>query len=326
MATYRKTKTGWRVEICINRVRDSATRTTKAEARAWADQREGEIRDGRPAGGGELTVGDVFTRYSREISTKKRGMRWEQVRLLKLGRDKLAQVPLDTLTKTELIDWRDRRLAEVSPGSVIREMTLVAHALDVARSEWELIDVNPMADVKKPRAPRPRTRRPTDDESDRLVLALGWWEKCKITDMSQRVAIAYLFAIETAMRAGEICSLLPDNVDLKRRTAHLDMTKNGLSRDVPLSRRAVALLKQLQPWGDTVFQLNVKSLDVFFRRAKDNCKIKGLTFHDTRREATSRLAKILNPLELARVTGHKDLKMLLVYYQESAEEIAKKLG
>lgn len=60
--------------------------------------------------------------------------------------------------------------------------------------------------------------------------------------------------------------------------------------------------------------------------AAANCpKIEGLRFHDTRREATSRMAKVLHPMELARVTGHKDLKMLMVYYQESASEIARKL-
>lgn len=314
------------MEICVNRVRDSATRDTKAECRAWAERREEEIRSGRAEGGPARTVGDLFARYSREVSPRKRGVRWEQVRLAKLGRDPLAAVDLSRLSKVDLIEWRERRLAEVSPGSVIREMNVIGAVLDVAHREWEWLSTNPAKEVKKPPAPRARTRRPTQDEIDRLVLALGWWEDCKITDQSQRAAVAYLFAIETAMRAGEICGLLPEHVDLRRRVAHLPMTKNGLERDVPLSKQAVTLLRQLQPWGSTVFQLGSGTLDVLFRRARDSCQIDNLTFHDSRREATSRMAKKLNPLELARVTGHKDLKMLLVYYQESAAEIAKKLG
>jgi len=35
---------------------------------------------------------------------------------------------------------------------------------------------------------------------------------------------------------------------------------------------------------------------------------------------------LLGPLELAKAVDHKDLKRLLDYYHESAEEIAKKLG
>lgn len=51
-------------------------------------------------------------------------------------------------------------------------------------------------------------------------------------------------------------------------------------------------------------------------------KCKDCTKKDTK---ANRLAKKLNALELARMVGHKDLKMLLRYYNESAEEIAKRL-
>ena len=52
-----------------------------------------------------------------------------------------------------------------------------------------------------------------------------------------------------------------------------------------------------------------------------------LRFHDLRHEATSRLAILLpNVIELSRVTGHKELKMLNRYYQVSVEDLAKKLG
>lgn len=325
MASYRKVKTGWRVEICVKGVRDSATRTTKAKARAWADRREEEIREGRTVIDGGRTVADLFGRYAREVSPTKRGERWEVLRLGLLSRMPLGQVRLAELSAGHVAEWRDARLQQVSAGSVLREMNLMRHAFETARREWGWLDVSPMQDVRRPRAPRPRDRRPTQDEIDRIVLSLGFDEGGPVESTSQRVAVAYLFAIETAMRAGEICGLLPDNVDLASRVAHLPMTKNGRARDVPLSARAVELLEMLKPWDNTVFQLDGRSLDTLFRRARDRCMIEGLTFHDSRREATSRLAKKLNPLELARVTGHTDLKMLLVYYSESAADIAKKL-
>lgn len=325
MASYRKVKTGWRVEICVKGVRDSATRTTKAEARAWADRREEEIREGRTVIDGGRTVADLFGRYAREVSPTKRGERWEVLRLGLLSRMPLGQVRLAELSAGHVAEWRDARLQQVSAGSVLREMNLMRHAFETARREWGWLDVSPMQDVRRPRAPRPRDRRPTQDEIDRIVLSLGFDEGGPVESTSQRVAVAYLFAIETAMRAGEICGLLPENVDLASRVAHLPMTKNGRARDVPLSARAVELLEMLKPWDNTVFQLDGRSLDTLFRRARDRCMIEGLTFHDSRREATSRLAKKLHPLELARVTGHTDLKMLLVYYSESAADIAKKL-
>ncbi|MFZ6659122.1 hypothetical protein [Undibacterium sp. TJN19] len=51
-----------------------------------------------------------------------------------------------------------------------------------------------------------------------------------------------------------------------------------------------------------------------------------VTFRDSRHEATTHLAKKVNVLDLARMVGHKDLCMLQIYYNESAEEIAIKLN
>jgi integrase len=53
-----------------------------------------------------------------------------------------------------------------------------------------------------------------------------------------------ILAIETAMRRGEMLDLQWQHVDLVRCVAHLPLTKNGDSRDIPLSRRAVATLRE----------------------------------------------------------------------------------
>lgn len=143
----------------------------------------------------------------------------------------------------------------------------------------------------------------------------------------QRVAVAVLFAIETAMRAGEICGLKWADVNMQRRIAHLPITKNGDSRDVPLSLRAAELIEQLRGIDDTwVFSLDAKSLDVLFRRARDNCGIRDLHFHDTRREALTRLSKKVPVEVLAKISGHRDLRILLnVYYRPDMADIAKML-
>lgn len=107
------------------------------------------------------------------------------------------------------------------------------------------------------------------------------------------------------MRAGEICGLTWQNVDFSRRIAHLPMTKNGHARDVPLSSRAIALLKQLQGIDEQrVFSLTSATLDVFFRRARDKCGTKDLHFHDSRREALTRMSKKVPVETLAKISGH----------------------
>ncbi|ARU21108.1 tyrosine-type recombinase/integrase [Ralstonia syzygii subsp. celebesensis] len=78
--------------------------------------------------------------------------------------------------------------------------------------------------------------------------------------------------------------------------------------------------------GDPLLGLSAASRDALFRKAKEKAGIADLTFHDTRHEAITRLAKKLQPLDLARMTGHTNLQELMTYYNESAENIAQRLG
>jgi integrase len=96
---------------------------------------------------------------------------------------------------------------------------------------------------------------------------------------------------------------------------------------VPLSPRALELIGFLPTSQDdeSLFGLTEASLDANFRKMRAKTAIKELTFHDTRHEAITRLAKKLNVLELARAVGHRDLNMLQIYYNETAENLAKKL-
>ena len=128
------------------------------------------------------------------------------------------------------------------------------------------------------------------------------------------------------MRAGEICGLMPQ--DVAGRVATLNKTKNGTKRNVPLSTRAVELLELLPlPEKDgTIFGVSTGSVDALFRKAKKRVMIEDGTFHDTRHLAITRLAKKLNVLDLARMVGHRDLRQLQVYYNETAEAMADRLG
>ena len=77
--------------------------------------------------------------------------------------------------------------------------------------------------------------------------------------------------------------------------------------------------------GQSVFGISTASLDALFRKARSKAGVEDLTFHDARHEAITRLAKVFDVLELARIVGHRDLQMLLVYYNPSAEDLSGKL-
>jgi len=334
MASFQKTGKGWRVQLDVKGQRDSCSFATKAQAYAWAVLREAEMRS-LDAGQGSKThtVGDVLDDYQKKVSPTKRGARWEKLRLDVIGRKEIQgrpfrEIRLADLRPTHIAAWRDARVREVSGSSVSREMSLLSHALEVARKEWGWLVTDPMKEVRRPAENPPRQRLISQKEIERITVALGYREGLAVALPSQRVAVAFLLAIETAMRSGEMLGLTSTTVDYSARVAHLPLTKNGGARDVPLSTRAVELLKMLPAVkeGAPLFNLSAASRDALFRKAKEKAGIAGLTFHDTRHEAITRLAKKLQPLDLARMTGHTNLQELMTYYNETAANIAQRLG
>ena len=327
MGTIRKRGKRWQAMVrLVGHSPESRSFPTRALAAGWVDEREEALRSGRPGGHGR-TVGDAMRHYAEHVSPLHRGERWERVRLARMGRDDLAGLSIDAVTAADIARWRDRRLADVSAGSVLREWSLLRSVFEVAAVDLGWRRDNPMRGARKPSAPAHRDRRISDDEIERLRLALGWpSDDVPVRTLSQQVAVMLLLAIETAMRAGEMHGLDWSRVDLRARYARLLATKNGTARDVPLSTRAVQLLAGLGPQSSgPVFMVAPGSRDALFRKARSAARIEGLTFHDTRHEAITRLARRLDVLDLARMVGHRDLGSLRVYYNATATEIAARL-
>ena len=328
MATIIQRGDKWRVQIRMRGVSRSATFERHSDAKAWAARVETEIRDGLQGNQSRnVFFGDILQRYLETEPIKKRGSRSETYRINGILKSSLAHIRLENLRPQDFADWRDERLQQVSTDSVIRELSTLSAVCEHAMKEWGLLRENPVRKISKPKASKERTRRPTEQEIQQICEALHYAENDRPHLITQRCAIAFLFAIETAMRAGEICGLTWGNIDFNRRIAHLPMTKNGHSRDVPLSLRALELLRKLQGiHPETVFAIAVRSLDVLFRRARDNCGIQDLHFHDSRREALTRLSKKVPVETLAKISGHRDLSILLnVYYRPDMAEIADML-
>lgn len=321
MAHIEKRGSVWRVRVRLpDGTRPSRSFRTKAEAVAWAHALEAGAIDA-PLGG--HTLRDALRRFASEVAPTHRGERWEVLRCRLLEKAPIADKRLGTLVAADLAAWRDARLRQVAPASVRREMSLLGSVLEVARREWGWLRSNPLRDVKKPQSPRSRRRRVSDEEVQRIQLALGYEGGPPVT-ASHRVALAFEFAVETAMRAGEILGMTWDRV--REKAVRLPQTKNGDQRDVPLSPRAREIIALLPREAETVFDLHPGTRDALFRKARDRAQIDDLHFHDSRAEAIWRLSKKLDVLELARVIGHRDVRSLMIYYQTSADELADRLG
>jgi integrase len=339
MATIQKRKNSWRATVRRKGKYVSATFDTKAAAEAWGIQAEAKILEGfsadavarelvAPIDG--VVATEALQRYSNEVSPTKRGGRWEQVRIAAMIRqDRLFQRPITAIVGPDIAEWRDKRLQKVSSSTVNRELCLLSSIFTFAMRECRMgLTINPCSLVAKPRKPRPRTQRVSVEEREKIIAQLGWDGRSQPKTSRQWVAFALYLALETAMRKGEILSLRWSDIDFDARQAHLDITKNGDERDVPLSKAATSLLRLVntRPPNKPVVPVQTGHFDKLFRKAKQDVGLSHIHFHDTRREAATTMAtKLSNVLELAAVTGHKSLAMLQIYYKPKAADLAARL-
>ena len=329
MASFRKNKNGkWEVQIARKGVRRGGTFETKAEATRWANQVEGEILGGR-RGAVDKTFGDLLARYQKEVTPTKGSHHTEDKMVNRMLRDDIARVKLRELNASHFAAWRNARMKEVTGSTVARNMAIMSAAVNVAIKEWKWLDHNPIRDVKKPRQNPARDRRITDDEIERLLFAAGYDYEDKPETVTARTAAAFLFAIETGMRAGELASLTMDRVNFERKFAHIRAqdSKGRVKRDVSLSQEAMRIIRQMDVTEGLVFGLSSVQITRAFIVIKDAAMIKGLTFHDTRHEAITRMSadNKIDVRDLARIIGHKNINQLMTYYNRSASDIAEDL-
>ena len=142
----------------------------------------------------------------------------------------------------------------------------------------------------------------------------------------------FSFAIETAMRRGEMLKLEWSHVHFDHGNGYLELpgtiTKNRKPRIVPLSLRAYRILKTRPKVSQFVFALTKDTIKMAFQRAKKRVSIVDLRLHDLRHEATSRFFEqtTLRTEEIGHITGHTDPRMLQRYYNLRPEEFVERFA
>ena len=326
MATIRKLSIGsksWQAIVRIKGNRpQSKTFTSKRDATRWANQLETEIAQcifTDTVQAETLTLASILERYRIEIVPQKRGQRQFLTQIRTMLRSKsLKGLNLLNVTPTAIGQHRDARIASgTSPSTVRKDLAFLHKLFEVVRKDWHinLPKGNPVSLVFRPPDLKPtaRTRRLEKGELERLLIALT------------NTSLVYnfvLFAIETAMRRSEVTGITPDDINFESRTLHIPKTKTGVPRTIPLSNKAISILKDIGQ-----FNIEPSSVSQAFHRACLRADIKDLRVHDLRHEATSRLfEKGLTPMQVASITGHQDMKMLQRYTHLRAEDLVGKLG
>ena len=350
MAAYRKRMVEGKVRWDVTVTRRGAPRMcktfpTKALAERWALDAERNIARGawRSTDVAErTTVADLLDRYLQQELPKKKSAR-SVTSAAAILRKELGRLPILALDGARLAEFREHRLRsdariggphgkgkslgrKVSTETVRKELQLLQRIINIAMREWGLYlpGGNPLSMVKLPATNRPRDRRLSEDEYERLLVAAR-------SSRSRILALAIELAVETAMRRGELVALCWEDIDLKRRVARIRDSKNGEPRDVPLSMRAVEVLQSMpRPIrGGPIFgKLRSDSITQAFERVCERLGLENLRWHDLRHEATSRLVEKLagDIVSVSAITGHKTLQMLKRYTHPRAEDLARRLG
>ena len=301
---------------------------TKTQAGQWARMIESEIDRGVFVDRTEserATVGELIDRYLAEVTPKKKSVRPEKQRLNAL-KSHFGAFSLASVRSCHISAYRDARLkAGLAGATVVKDLNSLSHLFEVAIKDWGFPCIaNPAKLVRRPPVARGRDRRLFTGEEAMLFAACG---KSRATMLLPAVR----FAIETAMRMGEILSLEWRNVDTAQRVATLPDTKTGDARQVPLSTAAMTAISSLpRHFKDgRVFWTwsRADSLENAWRRAVKAADIEDFRFHDLRHEAVSRLfERGLNVMEVSAISGHKTLQMLRRYTHLRAEDLALRLG
>jgi len=307
----------------------------KSDAEQWARDIENEMDRGVFVSRKEAestTLHEALDRFIEEYIPNLKMVANETRRAKALQKREIANLYMATIRSKHIADFIKEREAEtvngrkVSGNTIRLDLAILSRLFEVAATDWGMESLsNPVKRARKPKLNRGRTRRLKSAQSDneksedeRLLKACG-----------DRFRPVVQFAIETAMRRSEIANLKWANVDLKGKTAYLSQTKNMSERTVPLSPAAIGVLKSIprQIIG-SVFGMSENAITIAMRRARDEAGIEDLTFHDLRHEATSRLFEKtdLDILEIAEITGHKNLQMLKRYTHLRSDRLAARLA
>lgn len=326
----RKRGDAYRIEIMFDGKRYSATRDTEKECEQWAAMKLLELKAGLkesdPLEKPIFTFMQLFDVYLEKVGKHSKSKNWilTQYKTFERKLGDLVFKSIHDITPQDLTSWRNKRSEQVKENTVLKEISLYSAMFTYAQKEMFLLESNVWMLITKPVKPESRYRRISQHEIDTMLQLLEYEIGQVPTKPQHYVAWGFLFAIETAMRRGEILSM--KRSEIYDGYVHLPKTKNGSKRNVPLSKFAKELISLIPHEDEQIIPQSADAFRKLWERRKADSGIEDFHFHDTRHEAISRMVKIRKlPVEvLAKITGHKKIEVLVnVYYNPDADELVE---
>jgi len=212
---------------------------------------------------------------------------------------------LSEICKLDIERYKARRKEEVAPRTVNEELACLRR-LFYRMMEWGLAESNPVKGVKFLKEPPGRIAFLSIEEEKRLI------DACP--DNLKPIVIV---ALDTGMRKSEILNLKWQDIDFNREVIIVRNSKNGESREIPMTNRVKELLTGLSRYGENVFcskngasYKSLRSTWESFHRAVLKAGLNGLRFHDLRHVFATNLRSAGADLaDIKECLGHKTLAM-----------------
>lgn len=336
MATFTKLSSGsWRVQIRRKGRYVSETFLRREDARRWALEAERQADRGETPNKSRIarlkTFGELVDLHIEDMSAVGKAPRRSKAATLEMLKRRLGKLKMVEIDRQRLIKFGRDRSAEgcgpVTLGIDIGAIKLVlSHAAAVHGLPVQIEPID-LARIALKRLHligkgKERDRPPTQDELDRLIAHFEGKPR-QIAPVGRLIR----FAVATAMRQDEICSVRWSDIEARTRMLTIrdrkdSRNKAGNHQRIPLFAAtgydAWALVEEQRAIrsneDDRIFPYNGRSVGTAFRRGCRDLEIDDLHFHDLRHEGTSRLFEAGFTIEqVALVTGHKDWKMLRRY-------------
>jgi integrase len=280
-------------------------------------------------------------KYLETVSVHKNSHDREQ-RLMKNLLAFFGTARLSKVKRSRVIEYRKARVNAVKPGTVNREIALLRHMFNVAIDQG-LVAVNPARGGPGLKAfkEQRRMRYLEMEEVETLLTAIqiriarnsGDKLKASARKYWEYLHTAVVAALHTGMRKGEILGLRWEQINWVKRHLLLTDTKNGEPRRVPVDsmllhelsehRRRIKNVELVFPSydrdGKVVPLGDVKGA---FGRVLKDAGITNFRFHDLRHTFASHyMMSGGNLYTLAKILGHKDIKMTQRYADLSPDFI-----
>lgn len=334
MATLTKLPSGkWRAQVRKGGMYRGETFTLKRDAQAWAKQIEVQaehiVASGYQPVPEGYSVGDLIDGYALECNM---GGRTKQATHAMLKRE-LGSIPLKRINSIHLRDFIDIRVKAGAGGvTIAADLSFFGAILKWGKHSRRMdLPTDLARDARRDLSARKvstrsaeRDREPTTAELEKLY---AFWTANK----RQTIPMATLcaFALATAMRQDEICTIRLEDVDAVKRTVIIrdrkdPRKKEGNNQTVPLLPAAWALVEPILSVRQVgrIFPYQASSVSTAFTRACSTLGIEDLRFHDLRHKATSDLFRMgLTIPQVAVLTGHKTWTQLKRYTHTNSEDV-----